>query len=163
MNATKLVLEALAAGQPMSAEELQAATGLPMPRVYNAMVVLRRRGHQLAEPQRYVATEGGLEWLAAVARQKEAKEKMAAEKKALAAARPKKIGRRPLPEEVREARYRARVRRNSERRTLARMQARAEKDAIEAERIAGLADESVRQGRASRTPLEMAWGAPACA
>lgn len=159
MNATKLVLEALAAGKPMSAEELQVATGLPMPRVYNAMVVLRRRGHQLAEPQRYVATEGGREWLAAVARQKEAKAALAAEKKALAAARPKKIGRTPLPAEVREARYRARVRLNSERRTIARMQVRAEKDAAEARRIAEIAEESVQQGRASRTPLEMAWGA----
>jgi len=159
MNATKIVMEVLATGGAWSQAELQFKTGLPENRVRNALLLLGQRGHRAIEPVRYTAAEAGRDWLAAMA----LKEEMKALAKA-AAMVPKKTGRPPLPPEVRTARERERVLRQTQQRALKRLQDQiarraAAEQAAERERIARLAEESVQSARATRTPIEMAWGA----
>jgi hypothetical protein len=71
MNATQIIFEVLTSGGAWSHEELQAKTDLPLETIRNAMHVLRRRGHQAMEPNRYVATEAAIAYVSEIKRRAE--------------------------------------------------------------------------------------------
>lgn len=169
MNATQTILAILAQGGSFSYAELQEKSGLPLQKVKSAMTVLRR-GHCLAmEPVRFKATAGGMQRHEADVQKALNAEEDRAEKLAEKARNRKSPGRKPLPADVREARYRERVRRQVEKRTQARQEARLAKERsrvatqAERDRIAEAAKECVQQASASRTAIEHAWRSIACA
>ncbi|WP_027730974.1 hypothetical protein ABL850_14810 [Variovorax paradoxus] len=163
MNATQTILAILAQGSSFSYAELQEKSGLPLQKVKSAMTVLRRGRCLAMEPVRFRATAAGTQRHEAdVLKALNAKETRA-EKLAEKSRNRKSPGRKPLPADVREARYRERVRRQIEKRAQARQEARLAKGRsrvatqAERDRIAEAAKESVQQASASRTAIEQAW------
>ena len=164
MSASHTILAILAQGGASSYADLQEKSGLPLAKIKGALTVLRRGRCIESEPVRFRATAAGAQRhegdLAKALRADEVR----AEKLAEAARNRKSPGRKPLPADVREARYRERVQRQIEKRTRARQAARLAKErshvATQAEcnRIAEAAKESVQQARASRTDIEQVWG-----
>jgi len=168
MNASKIVMDVLVSGGTWSHEELQAKTGLPLETIRNAMHVLRRRGHQAMEPNRYVATEAAKAYIAEVQRREEKAE-------ATRAATAAKKGRRALPEEERHARAMARRKRDIEakhnRRQAKRAALAAEgqmtwadtKNKFVHKRVAApaVSDSIVSTAVQSRPAIQAVWGAMA--
>lgn len=155
MSHSLILLRLLASGQPMTVPQMADLSGLTMPQVMCAMAVLRKNKSMRSLDLPYQITSDGLAWLGA----REAK----AMGRSAACKPPGRIGRPPLPEEVRVQREMARRKKLVADRRLKRQQERARIRAAEAEhaeriRIAELADETLAQARSSRSPLEMAWG-----
>jgi hypothetical protein len=164
MMPTHIIFEVLTSGGAWSHEELQAKTGLPLEAIRNAMHVLRRRGHQAMEPNRYVATESAMAYVAEIKRRAE----KAAATRAETAKR--KAARGQVTAEERLARRQAQRKRDIEikrQRRLEKRAALAKEDArnFVHRRVAAPveADSIVSTAVQSRPALQAAWGAPACA
>lgn len=154
MSHSLILLRLLAAGNPLTVPEMSTLSGLTARQVMSAMSVLRKTKSMRSLDLPYQITATGLSWLHV----REARE----EPKPKAVKKPGRIGRPPLPEEVRIAREVARRQKLVADRKLLRQQERARVRAAEAAiaeraRIASSAAATVMQARALRTPLEMAW------
>jgi ABC-type transporter Mla subunit MlaD len=165
MSAARTILAIIAQGGSFSCSDLQEKSGLPLQKVKRAMLVLHRGRCIDSEPLRFAATAAGVERHVAEVAEALRAQVARAEKLAEAARNRKSPGRKALPEEVREARYRERVRHQIEKRAEARRASRLADEQVraasEAERtrVAEVARALVQQACASRPAIEWAWAA----
>lgn len=160
MMPTHIIFEVLTSGGAWSHEELQAKTGLPLEAIRNAMHVLRRRGHQAMEPNRYVATEAAMAYVAEIKRRAE---KAAATRAATAKRKQKRAA---VTEEERQARALATRKRSIAAKHKKRLEQRAalakadSRDFVHRQVDApAVADSIVSTAVQSRPALQAAWGA----
>lgn len=172
MNNAMTVLELLSDGQPRTVRALVEATGFSLLQVQNAMRVLRNHEALRTLDLPYVVTEAGLQRLAHLQKRRT---QIEANKEAEAVARqkPTRIGRPPLPMEVKEARAIERSReKGRKRREIARLE-RAIRNQ-QAGRVAGVIpdmaviqvvvpapatrDSLLESAVANRPPLQAVWG-----
>lgn len=158
MSHSLILLRLLAAGKPLTVADMSMLSGLTMRQVMDAMAVLRKTKSMRALDLPYQITATGLSWLHV--REARAVKLPRPTKKPK---EPKRIGRPPLPVEVRDAREKARRQKLVADRKLIRQQERdrareLQEEIAERARIAAAAIDTVSQAKAHRTPLEVAWG-----
>lgn len=165
MDTTQTILKILASGGAWSHDELQAKTGISVEKIRNAMHVLRRRGHQAIEPNRYVATEAGKSHFASTVLREQ---RIAASRAAKALAKEKAKARLVLTEEEREAKKAAwRDRANAKKREqrIAEKERATEGAALEfVHRFTSAAhaqDSIVSTAMEKRPAIQAVWGAMA--